>query len=186
MSSGETAKPFFPGTAQTRSGASPTITGSVALELADDEGDEIGRHLHGIGKNHFLFTALGQDRFAHHCGVGDRRKLLIDHESDLIDRLERRLVPAGERPARVRRFELRRGEALFLTVLVFVRAAVKAVQLVVEYAGKLDVQFAGPGGSVSGKLNSPARSRRPSSRSPSQARRRPAGPKPHEWPARRR
>ena len=47
------------------------------LEFADDESDEIGRHLHRIGE-HNCFLISRQCVLAHHPGVGNCRELFID------------------------------------------------------------------------------------------------------------
>ena len=71
-----------------------------------------------------------------HAAVGDRRVAAVDRQRDRERRLERRLVEARKRAARVGRLELRDG------VVAAVRLAqVEAAQLVVEDAGVADVDF---------------------------------------------
>ena len=116
------------------------------LELADDEGDQIGGHLHRVREHDFLLARVGQQGFAHDPGVGNGRQRLVHDQRDLKDRLERRLVPARKRPSCVGRFELRGRQRLGVPVGVRVSAAVEAAQLVVQEAGERDVQGVATGG----------------------------------------
>jgi hypothetical protein len=84
----------------------------AVVELADDKGDQIGRHLHAVGKHDFLLAGSRQSSFADNTGIGERRELFIDDQRHLIDRFNRRFIPAGKRPPRVRRLELRRRQRL--------------------------------------------------------------------------
>ena len=64
--------------------------------------------------------------------VRDRRQALGDVEGDAEDRLELGLVPARERAPAVGRLHLRGGDDLLDAVVVDVRAAIEAAELVVE------------------------------------------------------
>ena len=110
------------------------------LELADDEGDQIGGHLHRVREHDFLLARVGQRGFAHGPRVGNRGQRLVHDQRDLKDRLEPRLVPARKRAPRVGRFELRGRQRLGVPVGVRVGAAVEAAQLVVQDAGERDMQ----------------------------------------------
>ena len=87
----------------------------------------------------------GKGVLAHHPRVGDCRQLFVDHQRHLKNRFERRLVPTGKGPPGVGRFELRRSQRLVLAVRVFVGAAIKTVQLVVQNAGEVNLQLAAAG-----------------------------------------
>src|SRR6516162_6484661 len=81
----------------------------TSLELADDEGNEVGGHLHCTSKDDLFFRGA-RHRSPTNCPcVRGRRQFIIYHQSHLENRLERWLVPTGESPARIRGLELRRG-----------------------------------------------------------------------------
>ena len=81
------------------------------FEGPDDEGHEVGRHLHrrreADGPLAVAEVGVGGER-----GVGVRRQLAGDREVDLIGGLEGRLVPAGEAPPCVGVLELRGRDGL--------------------------------------------------------------------------
>ena len=113
------------------------------LEPADDEGDEIRAHHHRVGEPHGEL-AVGSRRAFDLGPVGHGEQLGVDDERDAEDRLEVRLVPARKRPPAVGGLHLRRGDDVLGAVVVAVRAAVEAAQLVVEHAREGDDDLDGP------------------------------------------
>ena len=108
------------------------------LERADDEGDEVRAHHHRVGEADGDL-AVRRARCARPPGpletassAGSTTSVIAEH------RLEVGLVPARERPPAVGRLHLRRGDDLLGAVVVAIRAAVEAAQLVVEDAGERD------------------------------------------------
>ena len=87
--------------------------------------------------------AAGRHRLAPRCAtgaVGEGRQVLVDDQAHREGRLEIRLVPAREGPPGVGRLELGDGDDLLGAVVGRERAAVEAVQLVVEDAREAEVQ----------------------------------------------
>ena len=114
------------------------------LELADDEGDQVGRHGHRVGEPDAPATVAGS-LVGDLLGVGERGQLAVDHERDREDRLQIGLVPARERAASARRLELRDRDDLVVAGFVLERRSVEAAQLVVEHTAEADVQHRGTG-----------------------------------------
>ena len=85
---------------------SPRVDRLGRLELADDEGEQVGRHLDRLFVDDF-FLAAAKAAFGLDSGVGKSAQAFVDHQPHLEACLERRLVPAGNRAARVGRLELR-------------------------------------------------------------------------------
>jgi hypothetical protein len=69
---------------------------------------------------------------------------LIDYQSHLENRLERRLIPTGKSPSGIGGFELRRGQCFFPSVGVFVGAAIKTVKFIVQDTGEGNLQLPPP------------------------------------------
>ncbi len=109
------------------------------LELADDEGDQVGREGHRVGEPDAPAPVAGP-LVGDLLGVGERGELTVDHERDREDRLQVGLVPAGERAASARRLELRDRDDLVVAGFVLERRSVEAAQLVVEHTAEADVQ----------------------------------------------
>ncbi len=114
------------GVAQTRIDA--VLLAAGALEVADQESDEIGGHL-GRGEEHecMLATEPGPDRIARDGTIRNRGVAGVDRELHVEGGLEGRLVEAGEGAARVGGFELRDG-----VVALRGLRKIEAAQLVVE------------------------------------------------------
>ena len=108
------------------------------LQLADDEGHEIGRHLHRVRERHGLAPA--GDPLALDGGVRHRGELRVDHEGDREHGLELGLVPARKRAAGVGGLELRGGHEPHLAARILVARPVKAAELVVQDAGEGQTQ----------------------------------------------
>ena len=109
------------------------------LELADDEGDEVGREEHGVGEPHP--AAAVADRLVRDLpGVRERGEIARDDERDREDGLEVGLVPAGERAPGARRLELGRGDDLVVASRILVGGAIEAAQLVVQHSAEAEVE----------------------------------------------
>ena len=80
------------------------------LQLAHDEGDQVGRHLHGGGEAHDVLVA--HPPHVHDRGVGEGIDVPGDGERDLEDGLAVGLVPARKGPAGVDRLELGGGDGV--------------------------------------------------------------------------
>ena len=81
------------------------------LELAHDEGEQVGRHLDRLLVDDLLFAAA-EAALALDAGVGKGAQTFVDHQPHLEARLKRRLVPTRDRAARVGRLELRAGDQM--------------------------------------------------------------------------
>jgi hypothetical protein len=111
-----------------------------ALEIADDQRDQIGRHLRRPREDDGVLPPrsrrIGRDR-----AVRDRVVPRVDHGGEIEGRLHRRLVEGREHPPRVGGFELRHRVAAIVRL-----AQIEAAQLVIESAGVFDVQSRRSGG----------------------------------------
>ncbi len=126
------------------------VDGVGHLERPDDEGDEVGAHHHRVGeadhgavRPRWCVRPRGRSRSP--C------RSVVDDEGDAEHGLELGFVPAREGPPAVGRLHLGGGDDLLGAVVVDVRAAVEAAELVVEDADEVD-RRAGtvPGASASG------------------------------------
>src|SRR4029453_8076337 len=113
------------------------------LELAHDDGDQIRRHDDRVGEADDLARALA--RLRDDARVRYRREGGVDRERDAEDGFEGRLVPAGERAARVGGLELRGRHRARHATRVLVDRAIESAQLVVEGAAERQPEAAGPG-----------------------------------------
>src|SRR4029077_5085998 len=98
----------------TFAGHRPDAQGSVAhhdrltaLELADNESDEVSGHLHSISKDDLSFPGSRQRSLTNRPCVSDRGQFIIYHQGHLENCLECWFIPTGESTARIRGFELR-------------------------------------------------------------------------------
>ena len=111
-----------------------------AREIANDERQQIRRHDGRFGESDgFLPRRAHAHRNRLRVGYGFQ--LFRDDEGYVESRLDRRLVPARERAARVGGFELRGSHPPPLAVCVGVRGPVESAQLVVELPGELRPQL---------------------------------------------
>ena len=125
------------GVAQMRIGTS--VGGAFeALEVADGHRHEVRRHLRRRRELHRVLRRARARRVRQHLAVGDRGVAAIDRQRDGERRLERRLVEARERAARVGRLELRDRVLPQLGL-----ADVEAAQLGVQDAAVADVDLGG-------------------------------------------
>ena len=108
------------------------------LERADDERHEVGAHRHRVGEAHARPSPSPASVRPTSGPLDTASERRIDDQRDLEHRLEVGLVPARERAPAVGRLHLRGGDDLLGAVVVAVRAAVPAAQLVVEGAGERD------------------------------------------------
>ena len=127
----------LPGTCTTRSGMPSTSTGSVASSGPTTNATRY-ELIVIVSAKRIDDLAVGVGRAVDLGAVGDREEAGVDDERDAEHRLEVGLVPARERPPAVGGLHLGRGDHLLGAVVVGVRAAVEAAQLVVEDAGELD------------------------------------------------
>ncbi len=104
------------------------------LQLADHEGDQVRRHLDGVGEAHDLAATLG--RLRQDAGVGDDGERRVDGQRHVEHRLEGRLVPAGEGTAGVGGLELGGGHRAGDAARVLVDRPIETAQLVVEGAAE--------------------------------------------------
>ena len=84
--------------------------------------------------------AIGELRRRLLGAVRDREQARFDLERDGEHRFAVGLVPAGEGPPGVGRFELGRGDDVLHAFLVAESAPVKAAELVVQHAGELALE----------------------------------------------
>ena len=115
------------------------VDGLGGLQRPDDEGDEVGRHLHRLGEAH-LDPSLTGGGAVDLGRVRQGREVVVDDQGDLEGGLRLRLVPAGERPPGVGGLELGGGDHVAGAGVVGERRPVEAVQLVVEDAPEGGVQ----------------------------------------------
>ncbi len=101
-----------------------------ALEVADQEGDEIGGHFGCGGEMEGVLACGGAGRIGGDGPVGDGRVGAVYHKRDIIGGLEGRLVKAGEGAARVGGLELRNG-----VIAPRGLGEIEAAQFVVQDAG---------------------------------------------------
>ena len=80
-----------------------------ALEVAHQEGHEVGGHLWCSSEFERVFPGRGARRVGLDGGVGDGRVAAVDDERNVIGGFEGRLVEAGEGAARVGGFKLGDG-----------------------------------------------------------------------------
>ncbi len=102
------------------------------LDPAYDEGNQVGRHLHGIGEKQHLFPT--NKRFGSDHAVGNSGQGWIDDQRGGKDGFKVRLIPAGKGSAGISGLELCRRHIVCCPILVFVGAAIEATELVVEGA----------------------------------------------------
>ena len=109
-------------------------------ERADDERHEVCAHHHRVGEPHRDLRPVrtGPFRALDLGAVRDGHLIGVDDEGDAEHGLEVGFVPAGEGPPAVGRLHLARGDDALEAVLVAIRAAIEAAQLVVEDAGEGD------------------------------------------------
>ena len=116
--------------------------GLGGVERTDDEGDEIRRHLHGVGEREAP-AAAGGGLVRHLARVRHRGEVLGDVERHREHRLEVGLVPAREGLAGVRGLELGDRDDMFVAGFVRESRPVEASELVVEHTGEAIVQDPG-------------------------------------------
>ncbi len=104
-----------------------------ALEVADQEGHQIGGHFGRGGEFERVLASAGAGGVGNDGAVGDGRVACIHHQRNVISGLESWLVEAGEGAARVGGLELRDG-----VVAVVAFGEIEAAQLVVQNAGVTD------------------------------------------------
>jgi hypothetical protein len=117
------------------------------LQRPDDEGDEVGRHLHRLGEAD-LDPSLAGWGAVDLCRVRQGGEVVVDDQGDLEGGLRLRLVPAGEGATGVGGLELGGGDHVAGAVVGGERRPVEAVQLVVEDAPERSVQGRLPGGQL--------------------------------------
>ena len=140
---GELGQGLLPGRADHAEGHTVDVDGLGRLELADDEGHQVGRHLHRGGE---ADAALRPDLVGSDDGrIGNGVDVGVHDEGDLEHRLAVRLVEAGEAPPGVHGLELGGRDGLRLAVGAGVGGAVEPAQLVVEGAGEAAADGARPG-----------------------------------------
>ncbi len=120
------------------------------LERANDEGDQVRRHLHGGGEAHVALS-VAEICIGHNRRVRVHRELARDGEIDLVRRFKGRLVPTRERTASVGVFELGGGDGVRDAVVVGERGAIKPVELVVQNAVEGNFQHGRPRGKLTVK-----------------------------------
>ena len=113
-----------------RNGTPSTSTGSVASNGPMQKGDEVGRHLHGVGEHEFAPPAV-QRLFVDDRPVGDGELAFRHDQGDAEDGFEFRLVKAGKGAARIGGFKLRRGDDALVAAVILEDGAIKAVQFVI-------------------------------------------------------
>ena len=107
-----------------------------AAELADDEGKQIRRHDGRLAELQPLESRFDLT-LSNDAHVRYRDEFRGNEERDLERRLDGWLVPAGERPSRVGRLQLRRGKILLGAVRVGVPAPIEPSELVIQLPREL-------------------------------------------------
>ena len=120
------------------------------LQRTHDEGDEIGRHPHGLGEGDAA-AAVGVDRGGGLGAVRDGEMVGIDHERDGEDRLPGRFVPAGEDPAGIGGLALGGGDRVLVAIVVVVGGPVETTEAVVEDPAEGEDDPGRPGAEVAGE-----------------------------------
>jgi len=121
------------------------VVGLNVVELTNDEGHKVSRHLRGLVEGHSLLGPTAQLglhlSLRSNVHVADARQLLISNECDGKFCLEGRLIKAREGATGIRWLHLCHSQDALGTILSLVGRAVEAGHLVVQLAGEADLQL---------------------------------------------